>query len=95
MAIKTIIKRIVPKGKESELLPLLLQLRSNALSQPGYISGETLRNIDHPEELLVIGIWKSADFWNAWKKNGKRIDLQKKIDCLLGQESEISTYFYS
>ena len=95
MAIKTIIKRTIPKEKESELLPLLLELRSNALSQPGYISAETLRNIDNPEEFLVIGIWQSVDFWNAWKTSKKRMEIQERIDTLLGRENEISPYFYS
>ena len=95
MAIKTIIKRTIPKEKESELLPLLLELRSNALSQPGYISAETLRNIDNPEEFLVIGIWQSVDFWNAWKASKKRMEIQERIDTLLRRKDEISTYYYS
>ena len=38
MAVKIIIKRRVPKEKEPELMPLLVEMRSKATAQPGYIS---------------------------------------------------------
>jgi heme-degrading monooxygenase HmoA len=94
MAVKTIIKRRVPKGRESELLPLLLRLRSKALNQQGYISGETLRNVDNPEEFLVIGTWQTAEDWKAWQSSDERAEIQEKIDALLGEKTEYEIYFY-
>ena len=94
MAVKIIIKRRIPKGKESELLPLLIQLRSKATTQPGYISGETWRNVDSPEECLVIGTWQSTDNWKAWEASQERAELQGKIDALLGEKTEYAIYFY-
>ncbi len=94
MAVKIIIKRRIPKGKESELLPLLIQLRSKATTQPGYISGETWRNVDNPKEYLVIGTWQSADNWKAWEASQERAELQGKIDALLGEKTEYAIYFY-
>ena len=94
MAIKIIIKRNVPKGKEAELLPLLVKLRSLATAQPGYISGETLRNVDDPEDYLVISTWQSVDDWNRWLSNKQRAEIQEKIDTLLGKETKYTTYLY-
>jgi len=94
MAVKIIIKRRVAKKKEAELLPLLIQLRSLATAQPGYISGETLRNMDNPEEYLVISTWQSLDNWNAWISSEQRTDIQEKVDTLLGKKSEYDTYLY-
>ena len=94
MAVKIIIKRRVAKEKEAELLPLLIQLRSLATAQPGYITGETLRNMDNPEEYLVISTWQSLDNWNAWASSKQRGDIQEKVDALLGTESEYDTYLY-
>ncbi len=92
MAVKIIIKRKVPKGKE--LLPLLLELRSLAMVQPGYISGETWRNAEDPEDYLVIGTWKSIDDWKAWAASKERAEVQDKVDALLGEETQYSIYFY-
>ncbi len=60
MAVKIIIRRKVGKDKEGRLLPLLIQLRALAAAQPGYISGETLRNVDRPDDYLVISTWQSG-----------------------------------
>ncbi|MBW2614861.1 MAG: antibiotic biosynthesis monooxygenase [Deltaproteobacteria bacterium] len=94
MAVKITIKRRVAKEKEAKLLPLLIQLRSLATAQPGYISGETLRNIDNPEEYLVISTWQSLDNWNAWISSKQRAEIQEKVDTLLGEKSEYDTYLY-
>ena len=94
MAIKIIIKRRVPKDKATELLPLLIQLRALATAQSGYISGETLRNIDDPEEFLVIGTWQSLDNWQSWVSSKQRSEIQEKVDTLLGEKTEYSSYLY-
>ena len=94
MAIKIIIKRRVPKDKAAELLPLFIQLRALATAQPGYISGETLRNIDDPKEFLVIGTWQSLDNWQSWVSSKQRAEIQERVDALLGERTEYGSYFY-
>jgi antibiotic biosynthesis monooxygenase (ABM) superfamily enzyme len=94
MAVKIIIKRKVAKDKEAELLPLLIQMRALATAQPGYISGETLRNLEHSEEYLVISTWQSMDNWNMWVSNKQRAEIQQKIDNLLGEKTEYGIYLY-
>lgn len=94
MAVKIIIRRKVPKEKESDLLPLLIQLRSLAIAQPGYISSETLRNLDNPEKYLVISTWQSVDNWKAWFSNKQRAEIQEKVDILLREKTEYSVYLY-
>ena len=94
MAIKIIIARKVTKDKEAELLPLLIQMRALATAQPGYISGETLRNMENSEDNLVISTWQSVDNWNAWLASKQRAEIQEKIDTLLGQKTEYSIYLY-
>jgi len=94
MEIKIIIQRTVPTEKQEQLRPLLLQLRALATSQPGYISGETLRNLDRPDEYLVISTWKSKENWAAWFNNPQRKEVQKKIDDLLGATTTYSRYLH-
>ena len=94
MAVKIIIKRKVPKVKEAQVLPLLLDLRSKAITQPGYISGETLINVNDPEDYVVIGTWKSVNHWKAWEATKERGEIQSKIDALLGEKAAYRIYFY-
>ena len=94
MAIKVFVKRKVAKGKESELLPLLLELRAKATSRPGYISGETLRGVEDPEDYIVIGTWQSVENWKDWESSPERAQIQDKIDVLLGEKTKYRVYFY-
>jgi len=92
MSVKIIIKRNVTADNVLELTTLLKKLRSLTITQPGYISGETLKRIDKDDECLVISTWESVEDWNNWVKNEKRITVQTEIDRLLGQETEYAVY---
>jgi heme oxygenase (mycobilin-producing) len=94
MAVKIVLKRKVAKEKEAALSPLLVQMRAVAMSQPGYISGETLRNTEDPEEVLVISTWQSAESWKAWFRSSQRAEIQEKIDALLDAKTEYGMYYY-
>ncbi len=95
MTVKIVIKRKVPKNKETSLLPLIKALRIATTKQNGYISGETLQRIDKPGETVVVSTWESAEDWNHWVINPERIQLQEKIDVLLGKETEYKMYTHS
>ena len=92
MTVKIFIKRDVQEKNISELTTLLKRLRSLTLSQPGYISGETLKRIDTPNESMVISTWRSVEDWNKWVNNETRLKIQTEIDRLLGQETEYAIY---
>ena len=91
---KVLIKRTVPSGKEKALLDLVTQLRVGASGQDGYISGETLRNTEKPNEYIVISIWDCEENWKKWLACDERIDLQSRIDALLGSPTICETYVY-
>lgn len=93
MAVRIIIVRYVPKEKAEELRPLLLQMRSLANAQAGYISGETLVNYDDPSEHLVISTWKTLDDWNRWLQDEQRLELQNSVDIVTGAETRYSIYY--
>ena len=95
MTVKIIIKRTVPEDKEKELNILLKQLRNLGINQPGYISGETLKNIEKPNEFLVISTWQSSEDWNRWVQNDNRREIQENIDFLLQAETEYSIFDYA
>lgn len=94
MAVKIIIRRRVPPNQLNDLTRLLMQLRSLTVSNPEYISGETLYRIDDPEENMVISTWQSADSWREWVLNPHRKEIQEKIDVLLGTETQYEIYGY-
>jgi heme oxygenase (mycobilin-producing) len=94
MAVKIFIKRRVPVGKAREIIMLFRQMRILATAQQGYISGETLRSMDDPEEFLVISTWNSAQDWDTWLKSKERQEVQARIDQVLGGETKYEKYHY-
>ena len=94
MTVKIFIKRKLRDNNVVELTLLLNKLRALTLSQPGYISGETLNRIDKKNECMVIGTWRSLEDWNNWVNHPIRIEVQAEIDRLLGEETEYAIYGY-
>ena len=94
MAVKIFIKRSIALDKAGMLMPLFQDLRSLAMNQPGYISGETLPSIDRPGEIAVISTWQTVDEWRSWVANKERLKIQGQIDRLLGKKTEYKVYQY-
>ncbi len=87
MSVQIMIKRRWKVDKPEKLFPLFKELHSAAKEQPGYISSETLRNLENPEKLLVISKWETADDWNKWLHDKKRREIQGKVDSLIGEKT--------
>lgn len=94
MAVEVLIKRRFIKEKEAVLAPLIVRLRSLALAQPGYISGETLKCIDPTgdDEYLVRSTWRSVEDWKTWLHSEARTAIQSKIDAITGEATEYRIY---
>lgn len=93
MSIKVIILRKTPPELNEPLKPLLINLRSQCMAQPGYISGETLMNADDPTECLVISSWEDENAWNEWLNSEERGRVQHEIDELLGEPTRYQIYY--
>ena len=87
MPIQVIIKRKWQTANPEALFPLLTKLRSLAKKQPGYITGETLRSLDDPEDYMVISQWETEGDWKKWLQSEERRDLQSRVDSLIGERT--------
>jgi heme-degrading monooxygenase HmoA len=83
MAIRVLIERKIVPENQPLLSSLLMRLRSKAMQAKGYISGETLRSLQDPNEYLVICTWNSLDDWKKWEAEKERQEIQSQIDSLL------------
>lgn len=93
MAIEVLIKRATDRGDSAKiLLPHIVELRSFAVRQPGYISGETLFSIERPEECVVISRWTKLEHWQNWLRNPVRIEVNQRIEKLLVSQAEYNIY---
>jgi heme oxygenase (mycobilin-producing) len=94
MAIRVFIEREIDHGNENRLNQLLMDLRSKALRAKGYISGETLRLLDHLETFLVISTLATLEDWKNWEASEDRRCGMDELKPLLRAE-RTSVYTYS
>ena len=94
MAVEVLIRRKVVKGKADRIATLMVELRSLARAQPGYMSSESLKCLDPPcdDEYLVRSTWQSHADWKNWLNSDERMVIQKQIDEISGEKTEYRVY---
>jgi heme-degrading monooxygenase HmoA len=90
--IRVMIERHCQPGKEKQLRDLLLELRSAGMRQPGYISGETLRDADNPSVFMVISTWITLEAWKAWETARQRLLIEEMMNSLLINARKVSVF---
>ncbi len=90
--VKVLQERRVKKKNFTKLIAALNDLRSAALHQPGYVTGETLMRGKDPLDIMVISTWISEDHWKAWTTSEERLELNDIINGLIEGEDKINIY---
>ncbi|MGC9975523.1 MAG: antibiotic biosynthesis monooxygenase family protein [Syntrophales bacterium] len=80
--IRVTIEHHCQPGKENQLRDLLLELRTMAMHQPGYISGETLRELINPSLFNIISIWSTLEDWKKWHRSEQRMSIEEKVNSI-------------
>lgn len=89
MAIKVVIERQVVPGQETAVRQLLKQIRARCLEEGGYISGETLRDSEDPQNVVVISTWFGLMDWRKWYRSNDRQDFSVRLRPLLAGPERI------
>lgn len=94
MGVEILIRRKFVENKADEVASLMVELRSLARAQAGYISSESLQCVDPPEEneYLVRSTWNSAEDWTNWLHSKERIAIQGKIDKITQEHTQYRIY---
>ncbi|MDX1708092.1 MAG: antibiotic biosynthesis monooxygenase [Desulfobacterales bacterium] len=92
MAVKVFIKRNIQKGKTDAALDLLNEVRSRALKQPGYISGETLVNHYDRCIITVVSTWQTIDDWIRWQESDERSAKEDQLEGLQEGPTDFEIY---
>lgn len=93
MIAKIIIKRRFKEGHQRQIFALLNELRSRAMSQSGYISGETLTKSGYPNNLVVIATWQTMNDWHVWRESSDRQKFESMLEIYQERPTEYEEYF--
>ena len=72
MAVKVLIKRKFKDGNMQAASRFLINTRTGAMKQPGYITSENLRSLDDKDQVVVVSMWETIEAWEAWKNSDER-----------------------
>ena len=89
MQAKIVIQRHVMPGQEAQSLDLVVEMRSLATRQAGYISGETLIDTRDHSTIIVMSTWRSVQDWKRWERHPDRIRLEGMLAPLLESTPQV------
>ena len=89
MLVRVLIERQVKPGKETEAQNLIVEMRESALQQSGYVSGETLEDVNDPRCLVIISTWHAIEDWQRWESSENHRGLISRINPLLDSQANV------
>ena len=92
MAVKVLIKRTLKDGSLKAACQLLVNARSGAMKQPGYISSENLSSIDDSNLIVVASMWQKLEDWERWKNSDTRVENERRFFEILVKPTEYERY---
>lgn len=92
MAYKILIKRKFKSATTKDISAMLIQARSNAMKQKGYISSESLVSCDDPTSILVISMWQTLEDWENYRTSDARQDNERRYAEVLEGKTEYEAF---
>jgi heme-degrading monooxygenase HmoA len=90
--IRVMIERYCQPGKEKQLRDMMLELRSAAMRQPGYLTGETLREVENPSLFMVISTWITLEAWKVWQTSRQRLLIEEMMEPLIKESRKVRVF---
>lgn len=84
--IRVLIERWLLPETEEAFRAVMRGMRQEALHAAGYISGETLRDVDGARHYVVVSTWRSRADWDAWAVSAAREAVRERIRPMLAQD---------
>ncbi len=92
MAVRILIKRKIKDGNMKAAARLLINSRKGAMTQPGYISSETMCSLDDPTQVVVMSMWQTKESWEAWRSSADRKEIQAEFETYLTEPAKFEHY---
>lgn len=88
--IRIIIERILAEGMADPYELAAREALVETMSQPGFISGESLQDIANPNRRILLGTWRSMREWNTWFSSSQRRNLIARIRPMLETDEKVT-----
>jgi antibiotic biosynthesis monooxygenase (ABM) superfamily enzyme len=88
--IKVIIGYKVKRG--SDIGPVLLKLRSHAMTFPGHVGSENLVNVYDRSIVAMVQTWDKTESWKQWEPSLIRRSILASAEIMLEEEPRVTVY---
>ena len=92
MTVKILLERKFKEDPSLEEIKTINELRVGAMQQKGYVSGETLVDINDHRRIVVISVWTNITEWEAWVNSDERRKIEANLNQNLKQSPVIRSF---
>lgn len=88
--IKVIVGYKIKEG--ADIQPVILKLRSHAITYPGYVGAENLASFQDKSIVASISTWQKPEDWFAWRDSKVAQTLWAEVTAFLVEEPQVTIY---
>jgi antibiotic biosynthesis monooxygenase (ABM) superfamily enzyme len=76
----------------ADIIPILLKLRSGAMTYPGFIASENLLSEQDISIVATVSTWQRVEDWRLWESSRTREEILREAEVLLAEEPKVTLY---
>jgi len=77
---------------DADIQPVLMKLRSHAITYPGFVSAENLIGVQDNSIIFVLYTWDKIEDWQLWENTIIRKKILQEADALLCEQPRVRIY---
>ena len=93
--IRVLIERHIAETLESAYEDRARKVLQQAVSAPGFISGETLVDCRAPNHRMTLANWRSEADWDRWYRSPERRELMAELPPMMDRDEAITVLQHS
>jgi len=78
--------------ENADIQPILLKLRSYAMTFPGFVGAENLLSKQDNSIVVMQSNWENLENWKAWESSKVRQQILQEAKKLLVEDPEVTIY---
>jgi len=88
--IRVIIERFIAESLEANYEITAKETLQKAIQAPGFISGESLKDITNVRHRVVLCNWRSLQDWQVWLASHERKSMMEQLNLMLEKAEKVT-----